>query len=484
MSTAADKRTQYVPLHNGRRVLDKADPLPTAREYVTEYHVNHGSPSLVYHRDALYRWSTSHYVEADMAMLRAELYGMLEDALVIKMVPNGDGGQKKTYTPYKPKKSDVDRILDAVQAIVAQDQTLSPPCWLEDVEDDPLEFVAANNGLLHLPTQTILPPDPRYFALSGLGVPYLERSLETPHFSAFLRDLFGDDADAIERLQELFGYLLAVDTRFQKVFLIVGPKRSGKGTLARILTALLGRRNVAGPTLNSLGQNFGLQSLIGKPLAIISDARLSGRADQAAIAERLLSISGEDSLSIPRKHQGDWIGSLPTRFLILTNELPRLEDASGALASRFIVWNLNRSFYGHEDHDLTAKLMDELPAILQWALVGYRRLYKRGRFLQPESGREAIEELETLGSPVGAFIRDRCTIEPGAEERCEVIYQAWRSWCDAEGRERPGPAAAFGRNLRAAVAGLNTVQRRDAYEGHRYRAFLGIRLATYEDADL
>ena len=87
----------------------------------------------------------------------------------------------------------------------------------------------------------------------------------------------------------MFGYLLTSDTRLQKMFLIVGPKRSGKGTIARVLKALLGVANVAGPTLSGLGTNFGLAPLVGKPLAIISDARLSGRADQQVIAERLLA---------------------------------------------------------------------------------------------------------------------------------------------------------------------------------------------------
>ena len=69
--------------------------------------------------------------------------------------------------------------------------------------------------------------------------------------------------------------------------MLVGPKRSGKGTIARILTDLIGKANVAGPTLSGLGTNFGLAPLIGKPLAIIDDARLSGKADASVIAERL-----------------------------------------------------------------------------------------------------------------------------------------------------------------------------------------------------
>ena len=106
------------------------------------------------------------------------------------------------------------------------------------------------------------------------------------------------------------------------------------------------------------GTNFGLAPLIGKRLAIISDARLSGRADQHAIAERLLSITGEDALTIDRKYAPAWTGRLHTRFLILSNELPRLADASGALAGRFILLSLTESFYGREDQGLTGQASD------------------------------------------------------------------------------------------------------------------------------
>src|SRR6516165_7424462 len=108
----------------------------------------------------------------------------------------------------------------------------------------------------------------------------------------------------------------------------------------------------------------GLAPLISKRVAIISDARLAGRTDQHAIAERLLSISGEDTITVDRKFREARTGRLQTRFVILSNELPRLADASGALAGRFIVLVLVNSFYGREDLGLFDRLIAELPGIL------------------------------------------------------------------------------------------------------------------------
>ncbi len=125
-----------------------------------------------------------------------------------------------------------------------------------------------------------------------------------------------------------------------------------------MLAALIGRCNAAGPTLASLGTNFGLSPLLGKPLAVVSDARLGG-ANVHQVVERLLSVSGEDMLTIDRKYREPWTGKLPTRFVVLSNELPRFGDASGAIANRFIVLAMHQNFLGRENTRL-AQLDPEL----------------------------------------------------------------------------------------------------------------------------
>jgi putative DNA primase/helicase len=97
-----------------------------------------------------------------------------------------------------------------------------------------------------------------------------------PAWEGFLAQLWPDDPASITALQEWFGYVISGRTDQQKILLMVGPSRSGKGTIARVLKSLVGKENLAGPTLAGLGTNFGLATLVGKPLAVISDARLSG----------------------------------------------------------------------------------------------------------------------------------------------------------------------------------------------------------------
>jgi putative DNA primase/helicase len=222
--------------------------------------------------------------------------------------------------------------------------------------------------------------------------------------------------------------------------------------------------------------------LIDKPVAIFPDARLSSRPDNAAIVESLLSISGEDDQTIDRKHLPAWTGRLSTRFVLISNELPRLRDASGALASRLIILRFTRSFYDREDTMLFDRLRRELPGILLWAIQGWKRLQHRGYFLQPSSGRELLSAMEDLASPISAFLRDRCVVDPREIVPAAELYEAWRSWCHEHGRDAVGDEAAFGRDLHAAIPGLSKSRFRQGTA--RVAHYRGLRLCTALESDM
>ena len=262
--------------------------------------------------------------------------------------------------------------MNVVESMTGLPSRKNSPFWFNDDEPpfDANEMLVARNGLVHLPSlgtdrPSLLPPTPLFFSTNSLGCPF-DPQATCPEWMRFLETLWGDDEQSIDTLGEWFGYQLLPDVRHHKILLAVGPPRSGKGTIGRVLKLLLGQGSVANPTMSSLAGPFGLWPLLNKMAAIISDARLSDRhVDSMAILERLLSISGGDPQNIDRK-------CLPTvtavmmavRFTILTNEIPRLTDASGAIASRFIILQMTRSFLGKEDKELDRKLAGELPGIL------------------------------------------------------------------------------------------------------------------------
>ncbi len=429
-----------------------------AERYLSTHHRNGRALLVVFNRE-FWRWSHGCYRVVDDGVVRADVTRSLNRAY------------------FKVTQSAVNNVMGQLRAQATLFGSIEPPTWLPDSEHpqwDPRELLVTRDKIIHLPTLCSGATDysidatPALFTSSALEFSWVDadKCPRPARWLQFLEELWGGDAESIEALQMWFGYVLTADTSLQKMLGLFGPRRSGKGTILRVLQALVGKGNVVSPTLSSLALNFGLWPLIGKTLAIISDARLSGRVDAAVVVERILSITGEDTQTIDRKNLPHVTCRLPTRFMLVSNELPRLTDASGALLSRMIVLRLTRSWYGTEDIHLEQKLAAELPGILWWAIEGWQSLRARGRLLQPASAGEMLEDWEDLASPVQAFVRDRCELGPERHVGRRELYDAFVGWCEENGRKHPPDQAGFGRDLHAALPGLRTTQNRR--EGRRY----------------
>lgn len=449
--------------------VDPSAPYDMARLYRQAYKVGrlHG---LHFYKGEFWVYRDRHYVVESKEALRAGIYAWMAAC----KTPDG-----KAIDPNRRMVTDVsDALAGAAYANVD-----AMPAWLNGYDGPPVDdLLVCQNGIVHMPSRKLLPSDPRLFASAALALDFDPNASTPAAWISFLAGLWPNDAQSIDLLQEFMGLCaLTDDTRHQKALLMIGPRRSGKGTILRLLRALAGDDNVCSPTLAALGTHFGTQGLIGKRVAMVSDARLSGRTDVALVAENILRITGEDAISVPRKHREDWVGKLPTRFVLATNELPAMADASAALSSRFLVLQMTESFYGREDHGLTERLLAELPSILLWAMDGLDRLRARGRLVQPASSQEMVDELEALASPITMFIRDCCVQAPAAETPIKDLFDRWCEWCRDQGRDHPGTAAGFGKCLRAACAQIHQTQPRR--NGVKVRCYSGIRLRSIMDEE-
>jgi putative DNA primase/helicase len=438
-----------------------SQPMPVARKLM-KGRTFRGLPTLLHWRSGWMRWEEAHWIEIEERTVRSECYQRLEEAVYVTQFGKVD------WDPNRHKISDV---LDALRGITHLPESYHPSCWLPGTAGTDSPVIATANGLLDVRTRELRPLTPGFFNLVSVPFPY-DPSAPTPaRWLEFLHQLWPDDPESIAALQDWFGYILSGRTNLQKIFLIIGPLRSGKGTIARILMALVGRGHVANPTLSSLGQEFGLAPLLGKSLAIIGDARLGRKTDTRAVIERLLSISGEDSLTVNRKFRDQTTVRLPTRFMLISNELPAFGDASGAIASRFIVTTLETSFLGRENIHLENELMAELPGILLWALEGLDRIDHQP-FTVPKASEEAVAALADLVSPMSAFVRDHCDQGPDYEIRIDTLYEGYRDWCRDSGMT-PVTKPMFGRDLHAVLPRLRTIQPRS---DNQKRSYVGIQL--------
>jgi putative DNA primase/helicase len=475
--------SQYTPAADAARAADCNEnddrielagpgaPYEVAKQLYNNHLLGERLAHLLAWRGGWMTWHRTHWAEIDAAELRQAIYETLSHAAYLHPIRVKGVTVDYEKRDWDPDKHKVANVVEALAAVVQLSRDVDPPSWLltsadartiaapGDITETPAtQVISCRNGLLDLSTHTLHPHARSLFNLVSVPFDYDPDADEPVEWLDFLTSVWGADADSVALLREYMGYILSGRLDMQKALRLIGPIRSGKGTIERVLAALMGG-NIASPTLAGLNTNFGLSPLIGRPLAFVTDARL-GNTPSHVVVERLLSITGEDWLTIDRKYREPWTGKLPTRFVILSNELPKFRDSSGAIASRLLILQMTKSFLGREDHQLDAKLYEELGQILSWALEGLSRLTDKGVFTEPQSSRDAVALMADLASPASAFVRERCVRDaPQAWVPRAELYAAWRTWAIDNGHH-PGANSTFGRDLRAVVPELGSAQRR------------------------
>jgi P4 family phage/plasmid primase-like protien len=455
---------------------------------------------LKYWNETWYRWKNGQYSEISHDHFAARLNQSIKREFdLVWYTENREYDEWKKSSKYdesqdkgppkvrKVTTSLVNNVIEATKSLCLLPSNVPMHSWL-DKRNTNGTFVAVENGMLNLTAlinrdnQNVLGEhSPLWFSTSKLPFSY-DPNAKCPRWCEFLEDVFDGDQESIHALQQWIGYLLTPDMSLQKTLFVIGVRRSGKGTIATVIRALLGNEVVATPTMGSLGQPFGLASLVGKTCAMITDARMPSHGDGSIITERLLSITGGDPVDISRKHKTDISNfKLSTRFSLFSNHVPdKLKDASAVFASRCIFLSMQKSFFGREDRNLASKLLQELPGILNWAIEGHISLMALGRIRQPVSGLALLRDLYLTLSPVSMFLSDECDVRDDFRVETEKLFERYVEWCEDNDRE-PLTAAPFGKSLRIALPAIET--KRISLGADRPRWYIGLKLKPKLDTD-
>jgi putative DNA primase/helicase len=442
-----------------RLLPSPGNPMAVARELLDISQMN---DTICWWRGDFYRWVGTHWDVWPDDDVKAWLYRQTENALFMT------AGPKPAEASWSPTKKKIGDLTEALGAGVLQRSGT-------ELAEDGSGMVAFTNGVLELATMELLDHTPKRFNLHSLPVAY-SGDASAVRWLGFLDQVLEGDVDRIALLQEWFGYVLCGGTELQKILSMFGPKRCGKGTVMRVLVALLGEQYVAAPsTLDSLAGPFGEQKLIGARLAIFSDVQWVGSHLAEAVGI-LLAISGEDHRDVARKNRTEWKGKLPTRFMFAGNDRPKFPNVSGALPGRMEQLQFRVSFYGRENIGLTGELLAELAGIFNWALEGWRRLERQGgKFTQSTLGTEAAAEVERNASPITAFVKDECVVGPDCSIEFDELFKEYSRWRAVERVDGVITTASVSRNLTSAFPMVNTKRNGSSRSGRTYMTY-GLRM--------
>ena len=289
------------------------DPHRLARVFLEKYARKDGL-TLRFYRGEFWSWSDGSYSHrVKSSDLQQDITHDIKtefDKAHAEDVANWTGKGKPPEVKHVTR-SVVSNAMQAISSIAGKQIPISSnmPLWIgESCPFPDLEnVIATRSHLIYLPwflqemDEAVVPATPRFFSSACSPFDfnaYAEKSVE---WLKFLESVWPGDQQSVDLLQEWFGYLLTPDVSRQKMLLVVGPPRSGKGTIQTVLTKIVGEANVLSSNLHAMTESFGFENWIGKTVAMIPDCRVSSQSDSAIITEKLLNISGGDPVYVNRK---------------------------------------------------------------------------------------------------------------------------------------------------------------------------------------
>jgi len=415
------------------------------------------------------------YVKADPDTLRGQIYSYLEDKTYRKIGAKGE----IVYAQFRLTRAKVTDIIDACNqwcTIIGE-----PPQWLDGKQHlEPTNCIVFQNGIVDLikyfkGDKNILEPDPRYFCLNA--IPYdFDPSLTADDIVQYFHTIFNGQEDCIALIQEWLGYHLTLDMSFEKMMILRGPPRSGKGTILGILMAMLGDDQVASTGLSALATNFGYAPLVGKAAAFLPDAKVGWKSNISQATEKLLQVIGGDPVGVEAKWKNVRAAvRLTCKFTMAVNIMPEIPDGARALESRLNILSFPNSYVGKEDWGLKRRLAKSAYKLVPWALEGLKRLRERGEFTLPASSQDEFETFRITANAMSQFVSECCIIS-GADDDTVVaqeLYELWDGWCKACGRSRTSRPQ-FGQLLRMTAPGVEHIRQR--VEGGRSYVYTGLRV--------
>lgn len=357
-----------------------------------------------------------------------------------------------------------ERLLNAVTIAATDTQVLIKAIQL----DSDINTLCTPDGVINLRTGEIRDAV-KAVDLNTRQTSVSARSMETPMWDAFLREII-EDTDRIGYLQELFGAALFGDSRYHVLPVFVGTGANGKSTILDVISGILNDYSATMPE-NFLLDNGNtphpadIARLRGVRLAVANETRPDGKFNES----RVKMLTGGDTLSARFMNQ-NFFDFKPTHTLFMAvNHLPEVKSGGDGFWRRLRKIDFRKTIPVHKRKENFAQLLvaEEGPGILQWIVEGAVRVTNQG-FTEPESVRLSTQVYRHEEDHMAKFIDERTIVADTGSVTKTMLFNAYRDWCNENG-EKGMSQNSFAREIRARLGVYES-------ESVGYKMFVGVEL--------
>lgn len=335
----------------------------------------------------------------------------------------------------------------------------------KDVPMSHANYIAFNNGIYNLETDTLEPFTPEIVVTNKIGYDY-DPDMYSELTDKTLNKLACQDENIRMLLEECIGYCFYRRNELRKCFILTGEKENGKSTFLSMIEHLLGRNNIASLDLKELGDRFKTAELFGK-LANIGDDIGSEFIPNPAVFKKLAS---GNPINVERKGKDPFDFSNYAKLLFSANDIPRIKDKSGAVISRLVIVPFDAKFSPDDpdfDPYIKYKLIQEKPMqyLINIGIQGLKRVLKNRKFTSSAKVEKALQEYTENNNPILLFFKEEPKIE---NEPTKEVYKKYNEFCLANSFN-PMSNIEFSKQVRKY---LNYDIANKTIKGKKYRIFV------------
>lgn len=314
------------------------------------------------------------------------------------------------------KRSNSKDGIHAMIALAASDLAIGS----QDLDTDPW-LLNVSNATIDLRTGEMREQRREDFITKMAPVTF-DPDADCPLWRKFLDEVFQGNTELIDFIQRLVGYCLTGVTEEHVLPFLHGVGSNGKTTLIETVLMLFGPDYAmkAAPDLlmakRSESHPTERADLFGKRFVACVETEEGRRMAEALTKE----LTGGDRVRARRMKEDFWEFTPTHHVWLAGNHKPTITGSDNGIWRRIKLIPFDVVFpEAEQDKKLPAKLAEELPGILNWAIAGCLD-WQRDGMREPAIVQAATSEYSVEMDEVGQFIEDYCQqggdfMAPGGE---------------------------------------------------------------------
>lgn len=349
--------------------------------------------------------------------------------------------QKEYFDTYESDKNKADLMLKNIKHLSSssgKEAMLKEALHIKEIATLNKDYDAnpyllnCENGIVNLRTGELMPHD-RSLMLSKNTHIEVDMSNEPKEWIKTLKGIFQEDNGVISFVKRAIGYTLTGDTKEQCFFQCHGNGANGKSVFLNTINGIMGDYAINAQVDSILTRGASNGGNANPDIARMNGARFvrtnepnEGARFNEGLVKQL--TGGNDRITARFLYGSDFEFTPVFKLWIACNYKIGVRGTDKGIWRRMRLIPFEAEFEGkNDDKGLEARIKNEFPQILGWAIKGCLEWQEEG-LPMPERIQRATNEYRDEMDIIRSFCKDNLKARPLGKVKASAMFKAYREW--------------------------------------------------------